>query len=216
MGAQAVSRIYLMDDHALVREGLRSVLEMAGHEVVGESADPDLAIREIVNLQPQILLLDVNLEDRSGLVLLMELERRKISLRTIVLTMSAQPRHVAEAMRNGAMGYVLKGSSSRELLAAIDSVKAGMRYFGTRVADLAMQGMSLAGQRAAIDTLSVRERQILELVVHGHTSAAIANSIRLSPKTVETYRSRLMAKLGVEDLPALVRFAIASGLVSAD
>lgn len=211
-----MSRIYLVDDHALVREGLRNVLEMAGHEVVGESADPDLAIREIVNLQPQILLLDINLEDRSGLVLLMELARRKISLRTIVLTMSAQPRHVAEAMRNGAMGYVLKGSSSRELLAAIDSVKAGMRYFGSRVADLAMQGMSMAGQRAAIDTLSVRERQILELVVRGHTSAAIANSIRLSPKTVETYRSRLMAKLGVEDLPALVRFAIASGIVSAD
>lgn len=211
-----MSRIYLVDDHALVREGLRNVLEMAGHEVVGESADPDLAIREIVNLQPQILLLDINLEDRSGLVLLMELARRKISLRTIVLTMSAQPRHVAEAMRNGAMGYVLKGSSSRELLAAIDSVKAGMRYFGSRVADLAMQGMSMAGQSAAIDTLSVRERQILELVVRGHTSAAIANSIRLSPKTVETYRSRLMAKLGVEDLPALVRFAIASGLVSAD
>lgn len=211
-----MSRIYLVDDHALVREGLRSVLEMAGHEVVGESADPDLAIREIVNLQPQILLLDINLEDRSGLVLLMELERRKISMRTIVLTMSAQPRHVAEAMRNGAMGYVLKGSSSRELLAAIDSVKAGMRYFGSRVADLAMQGMALEGPSAAIDTLSVRERQILELVVRGHTSAAIANSIRLSPKTVETYRSRLMAKLGVEDLPALVRFAIASGLVSAE
>ncbi len=211
-----MSQIYLVDDHALVREGLRSVLEMAGHEVVGESADPDHALREIVNLQPQILLLDINLEDRSGLVLLMELQRRKISLRTIVLTMSAQPRHVAEAMRNGAMGYVLKGSSSRELLAGIDSVKAGMRYFGSRVADLAMQGMAMAGQSAAIDTLSVRERQILELVVRGYTSAAIANSIRLSPKTVETYRSRLMAKLGVEDLPALVRFAIASGLVSAD
>lgn len=216
MGTQAMSRIYLVDDHALVREGLRKVLEVARHQVVGESADPDLAIREIVTLQPQILLLDINLEDRSGLVLLMELARRKISLRTIVLTMSAQPRHVAEAMRNGAMGYVLKGSSSRELLAAIDSVEAGMRYFGSRVADLAVQGISMAGQSAAIDTLSVRERQILELVVQGHTSAAIANSIRLSPKTVETYRSRLMTKLGLEDLPALVRFAIASGLVSAD
>ena len=129
--------------------------------------------------------------------------------------MSAQPRHVAEAMRLGAMGYLLKGAPSAELLRAIGAVMAGQRYLGGDVADLAVQGLTARGDREALDALSVRERQIVELVVRGKSSSEIGELLHLSPKTVDSYRSRLMAKIGVADVPALVRFAIRIGLIDA-
>ena len=114
-----MTRVYLVDDHAMMRDGLRSVLAAEGHQVVGESADPTQALAEIVRLAPEVLVLDLHLGLRSGLELLAELQRRKLGVRTIVLTMSARPRDVAEALRYGALGYLLKGSASSELLRAI-------------------------------------------------------------------------------------------------
>jgi two-component system, NarL family, invasion response regulator UvrY len=122
-----MTEIYLVDDHAMLRDGLRSLLEAAGHQVVGESAGPTQALADLVRLRPALLLLDLHLCDRSGLELLAELRQRKLSTRTLVLTMSAQPRHVAEAMRLGAAGYVLKGASAHELLEAIGRVMQGHR-----------------------------------------------------------------------------------------
>lgn len=207
--------VYLVDDHAMMRDGLRSVLTAAGHHVCGESADPTVALAEIARLAPAVLLLDLHLGQRSGLELLTELQRRKLDVRTIVLTMSAQPRHVAEALRLGAAGYVLKGASAAELLGAIDAVVQGRRHLGGDVADLAVQGLTGRGDEAAIDSLSARERQIVTLVVRGSSSVEIGELLHLSPKTVDSYRSRLMAKLGVADVPALVRFAIRAGLIDA-
>jgi two-component system, NarL family, invasion response regulator UvrY len=137
-------------------------------------------------------------------------------VRTIVLTMSAQPRHVAEALRLGASGYVLKGAASGELMDAIRAVNAGQRYLGHDVAELAVQGLTAPDEAASLASLSARERQIVLLVVQGHSSAAIGSTLHLSAKTVDTYRSRLMAKLATPDVPALVRFAIRVGLISAD
>ncbi len=207
--------LYLVDDHALMREGLTAVLTAAGHHVVGQAGEPTAALAEIQRLKPQVLLLDLHLGLRSGFELLHELHRRSIGVRTLVLTMSAQPRHVAEAMRLGAMGYLLKGAPSAELLRAIGAVMAGQRYLGGDVADLAVQGLTARGDREALDALSVRERQIVELVVRGKSSSEIGELLHLSPKTVDSYRSRLMAKIGVADVPALVRFAIRIGLIDA-
>lgn len=209
-----MSSIYLVDDHAMLREGLRAVLEAAGHRVVGESADPTEALGALVQLAPELLLLDLSLGARSGFELLSELHRRRLPVRTIVLTMSAQPRHVAEAMRLGAAGYVLKGSPSGELLRAIDAVAQGRRHLGAEVAELAATALTDPGSDP-LATLSPRERQIVAMVVRGQSSSAIGEALHLSPKTVDTYRSRLMHKLGVADVPALVRLAVRTGLIDA-
>jgi len=142
------------------------------------------------------------------------LQRRKLPTRVIVLTMSDQPRHVAEALRLGASGYVLKGSPSTELLLAIDAVAQGRRHLGPSESELALQG--LTQEKGAVQALSARERQVLVMVARGASSADIGASLHLSPKTVDTYRSRLMAKLELADIPALVRWAIREGLVDLD
>jgi len=211
-----MSDVYLVDDHLMMRDGLAALLRAAGHRVVGEAADPPVALAEIQKLNPQVLLLDLNLGERSGFELLSELQRRKLEVRTIVLTMSSQPRHVAEALRLGAMGYMLKGAPSADLLQAVAAVAAGRRHLGGEVADLAVQGLTARDEQPALASLSARERQMAELVVRGKSSSEIGLLLHLSPKTVDSYRSRLMAKLGVADVPALVRFAIRTGLIDAE
>lgn len=211
-----MSDIYLVDDHAMMRDGLRAVLEGAGHQVVGESDHPTPALADLTRLNPAVLLLDLHLNQRSGLELLEQLQRRKLITRTVMLTMSAQPRHVAEAMRLGAFGYVLKGSPAREVLAAVDAVASGRQYLGTSVAELAVSALVNEAHPGGIQTLSAREQQVILFVVRGFTSAAIGEQLHLSPKTVESYRSRLMTKLGVHDVPALVRLAIREGLISVE
>lgn len=207
-----MSRLYLIDDHAMLRDGLRAVLEAAGHQVVGEAADLTPALAEITQLMPDLVLLDLHLGERSGFELLAAIAKRGIAAKVIVLTMSNQPRHVAEALRRGAIGYVLKGSPSAELLAAIASAARGQRHLGAGAADLAVRGLTEVGERQ----LSPRERQIVVMVARGKSSAAIGEQLHLSAKTVDTYRSRLMAKLGVGDVPALVRWAIREHLVDLD
>ncbi len=209
-----MTRLYLVDDHQMVREGLRAVLQAAGHVVVGESDDPTEALAQIASLAPQVLLLDLSLGRRSGFEVLAELPRRSSAVRTVVLTMSAQPQHVAEALRLGAMAYVLKGSPASEVLRAIDAVVQGRRYLGQQVAELAAQALTGDTTADPFTSLSPRERQIVVMVVNGHSSAAIGRDLHLSPKTVDTYRSRLMTKLGTADVTALVKLAIHHGLVS--
>lgn len=211
-----MTRLYLVDDHQIMREGLRALLTTLGHEIVGESADPTQALADIQRFGVEVLLLDLNLGGRSGFELLAELQRRRLPTRCIVLTMSAQPRHVTEALRMGAIGYVLKGSSGGELNSAIDAAVHGKRYLGPDVADLAIQLLTHEEEADPLHTLSPRERQIIVMVVSGQSSAEIGKELHLSPKTVATYRSRLMAKLGVDDVPGLVRLAIRFKLIDSD
>lgn len=209
-----MTRLFLVDDHVMVRQGLRAVLEDAGHEVLGEAADVTTALAEIVRLEPELVLLDLNLGTRSGLDLLQALARRGNPVPVLVLTMSEQPRDMAQALRLGALGYVLKGADSAELLAAVTQVAARRRHLGPGLADLAIRGLTAVD--TAADQLSARERQIVLLAVRGQTSAEVGAQLHLSPRTVDTYRSRAMAKLGLADLPALVRWAIREGLVGLD
>jgi DNA-binding NarL/FixJ family response regulator len=216
MGDSAVSRVYLVDDHALVRDGMRAVLEASGHEVVGEADQPGAARADIQQLQPDVILLDLHLGSNSGMEVLAELPRRAPEARTIVLTMSPQPQHITEALRLGASGYVLKGSSAREVLAAIQTVLQGRRHLAHDVADIALRATAPDAAPDPLASLSGRERQIATMVVNGLSSAAIGEALHLSPKTVDTYRSRLMTKIGVSDVTALVRWAIRVGLVKDD
>ncbi len=206
-----MSRIYLLDDHPIVRAGLSALLQGAGHTIVGEGDDITQALSEVNRLAPDILMLDLHLDGRSGFEVLADLQRRQLPTRVIVLSMSDQPRNVAEALRMGASGYVLKGSASVELVAAVEAVTQGHRYLGAGLTDIAVQGLTSDADRGS--TLSPRERQILVMVASGKSSAAIGEELHLSPKTVDTYRSRLMAKLKLPDLPALVRWAIREQLI---
>jgi DNA-binding NarL/FixJ family response regulator len=206
-----MSDVYLVDDHVLMRDSLKAVLEDAGHRVVGETADPTQALADLQALTPAVLLLDLNLGARSGFELLEALQPRGLRVRTVVLTMSAQPRDVAEARRLGALAYVLKGSPARELLAAVDAVLQGRVYLAPELAALAAGQAS--GPTGGLAALSPRERQVVLGVVRGLSSSAIGEQLHLSPKTVDSYRSRLMAKLGAADVPALVRLAVREGWI---
>lgn len=208
-----MTRVYLVDDHPIMREGLRALLEAGGHVVVGETADPTEALGDLLRLQFDVVLLDLQLGNHSGFELLAELQRRKLSTRSIVLTSSALPQDVAQAMRLGAFGYVLKESAGSDLMSALESVNEGRKYFGTAVADLALQVFSQPENDDPLSTLSPRERQIILMVVKGQSSTEIGLELHLSPKTVATYRSRLMLKLDVQDVSALVRLAIRFRLI---
>lgn len=208
-----MSRIYLIDDHRMLRDGMRAVLEAAGHQVVGETDQPAQALADLVRLTPDVALLDIHLGERSGLELLADIQRRALPVRCVMLTMSASARHIGEALKLGAAGYVLKGSPAGEVLAAITTVLGGRRHLGHEVADLAVTALSDKPAESPLDSLSPRERQILVRVVKGQSSSSIGEALHLSPKTVDTYRSRLMAKLGVSDITALVRWAVREGLV---
>lgn len=211
-----MTRLYLVDDHQLMREGLRALLEARGYTVVGESADPTEALADLLRLRPEVLLLDLNLGGRSGFELLAELQRRHLPTRCVVLTMSAQPRQVAEAMRMGASAYVLKGSAGSDLMSAIDAAAKGKKHLGAEVADLALQVFMQPDSDDPLSALSPRERQIIIMVVDGRSSAQIGLELHLSPKTVATYRSRLMAKLRVNDVAGLVRLAVRYKLIDAE
>lgn len=211
-----MTSVYLVDDHQIMRDGLRALLEARGHTVVGESADPTEALADMLRLQPNVLLLDLNLGGRSGLELQTELQRRQLPIRTVVLTMSAQPYQVAEALRLGASAYVLKGSPASELMTAIHTAVQGKRFLGADVADLALEALTQQEEPDPLSLLSPRERQIILMVVEGDSSAAIGATLHLSPKTVATYRSRLMKKLAVTDVPSLVRLAVRYKLIDAE
>jgi DNA-binding NarL/FixJ family response regulator len=207
-------RLLLVDDHAILREGLRAVLEAAGHEVVGESSSPEDAVAQALALRPDLMLLDITLGERSGIDVLQQLRDAGQVVPTVVLTMSAAPRHVSQCQRLGAMGYVLKGSPMGHLMRAIADVAQGRPFIRPELAELGAEAQAPATGNP-FDLLSMRERQIALRVVEGASSAAIAAELNLSPKTVETYRSRLNAKLGVGDIASLVRLAVRHGLVDA-
>ena len=211
-----MSTLYLVDDHVIVREGMRALFEAAGFDVVGEAGDVAIAAADIARLVPDVVLLDLLLGEHSGMELLRVLQQNKSPSRVIVLTMSEQARYISEAVKLGAAGYILKGSDGAEVVRAIHDVLDGRRHFSGSVAERLVDSMGSPQHANALATLSARERQILELVVRGNSSATIGASLTLSPKTVDTYRSRLMAKLAVRDLASLVRLAVREGVIDSD
>ncbi len=193
-----------------------ALLAANNHVVVGQSEDPTSAVADIRQLLPDVLLLDLRLGLRSGFEVLAELQRRRIQIRTVVTTMSNQPQDVAEALRYGVDAYILKGSTGAELMQAIDAVLRGDRYYEGPAAKLALQALTTRDGVSALASLSTRERQVIVMVVNGHSSVEIGAELHLSPKTVDSYRSRLMAKVGVRDVAGLVRFALRTGLIAVE
>jgi DNA-binding NarL/FixJ family response regulator len=206
-------RIVLIDDHALVRDGVGRLLEEeADMRVVGSFDDDAVAVRFAARAEPDVAILDIAMPRTSGIDVARRV--RAVSPRTklLMLSMHARAEYVQQALRAGANGYVLKESAGEEVVAAVRAVYAGKRYLSTKIRARAVDDRA---SEDPLERLSAREMEVLKLVVEGNTSLEVASRLGVSPKSIDTYRSRLMTKLDLENLPALVKFAIRRGLTSA-
>ena len=215
-----MARIVLADDHTLVRDGLRRVIEAeADFKVVGEAANAAATIAEVAAQRPDILLLDVSMPGGGGIGALDEIRKASPATRILVLTMHEDPAYLRVALVSGASGFLLKHAAGRELVAAIRAVLQGRTYVDPTLAGVALHEAlrpAQASQETASDRLSPRETQVLRDLALGFTNKEVAERLAVSVKSVETYRARLFEKLGLERRADLVRYAIAHNLMTPD
>jgi len=209
-------RIYIADDHTIVRDGLAVMLQVHSDiTVVGSGSDGRQAVKEIEQLHPDVVIMDIAMPNLNGIEAALLLRDVAPAVKTIMLSMYATKEHIFRALQAGARGYLLKNSAGSELVNAIRIVQSGQRYLSQKISDAVVDDYLLESRAAGpLDALSTREREVLQLVAEGHSSAQVAAMLSLSPKSIETYRSRLMQKIGVSDLPSLVKFSIHHGLIS--
>jgi len=209
-------RILLADDHALVRAGIRALLEtLPGVEVVGETGDGLEAVEHVRHDPPDAILLDITLPGLNGLEAAARIAKLDVPTRVLMLSMHASAEYAARALAAGAAGYLNKDSAFDELATALEEIFAGRRYLCRAIdPEQVQQFERRAGTgESELDALTPRQRQILQLVVEGLGTRQIAERLFLSVKTVESHRIQLMQRLGIFDVPGLVRFAIRNGLV---
>ena len=211
--------LILADDHALVRAGLRALLDdIDGVRVVAEAGDGLEAIELVRRHQPDVLLLDITLPGMNGLEVAARIQKRDWPTRVLLVSMHAGPEYVARALAAGAAGYLIKDSAFEELEAALAAVLAGQEYLSRALDHTVVRDLErLVDQgQTELDLLTPRQREILQLVAEGVSTRDIAARLSVSVKTVETHRAQLMDRLGIHDVPGLVRFAIRMGLVTPD
>ena len=206
--------VFLVDDHRILRDGLRMLLEAQPDiRVVGGADDGRQAVGGVVATNPDVVLMDITMPELNGIEATRQILDELATTRVIILSVHGDTEHIYRAFQAGARGYLLKESAGPEVVEAVRAVAAGRRYLSQKLNQAGMDEYIFNRQsRSPIDQLSAREREVCQLTVEGNTSAAIAEKLGLSPKTVETYRSRIMEKLGVEDITGLVRYAIRHGL----
>lgn len=214
-------RVVIAEDHHLVRQGIRALLEKAHDiEVVGEAEDGQRAIALVESLAPDVLLVDVAMPRMDGMQVVDHVCRAHAPTRTIILSMYSGEALVRQALRNGASGYVLKHSVVEELLLAVRAANRGEIYLSPVVAPYLVANLSTDPDGTQVespfDRLTPREREVLQLVAEGNTNIATAQCLKINVKTVEKHRSSLMAKLNVHDLSGLMRVAIKHGLIFLD
>lgn len=213
----ASRRLVLADDHALVRAGIRSLLEsLENIEVVAEAGDGLAALEAVRRHAPDVILLDITLPGLNGLDVARQIARMEGQTRILMLSMHAGPEYVARALAAGATGYLVKDSAFEELAEALDAVCRGQRYLGNAIDPRLVENFLSATPAEApeLAVLTPRQRQILQLIAEGHGTRAIADRLFLSVKTVEAHRAQLMERLGIHDVPGLVRLAIRCGMVT--
>lgn len=208
-------RLALVDDHAMIREGLRSLLKDTPFiKVVGEAATGRECLARIEEWQPDMVIMDIAMPDLNGIEATHLLKMQWPLIKVVILSAHSSSEYIYRAFAAGACGYVLKESIGQELIDAIRTVQGNKHYLSKGIDDMDIDPKILSAARSPLGSLSNRERQVLQLVVEGATSAHIAEQLGLSPKTVETYRSRIMHKLCLHDTPSLVKFAIQQGLTT--
>jgi DNA-binding NarL/FixJ family response regulator len=206
-------RVILADDHLLVRQGLRLVLENEQIEVLGEASDGLEAIRLIQELLPAVAVLDLDMPGLDGLGVLREAARLSPQTRIVILTRHMEEPYAVEALRIGARGYVLKTQASTDLVAAIRHVDRGEVYLSPKISKAVVRAYLNNNTDPPNGKLTVRERQVLQLVGEGHSTKKIAALLGISVKTADTHRTKLMEKLDIHQTAGLVRYAIRNGLI---
>jgi two-component system response regulator NreC len=210
-----VIRVLVVDDHAVVRSGLRLLLEREDDiECAGEAESAASAVRDARYLQPDVVVLDVTMPGQSGIDALPALREAAPDAKVLVLSMHDDPRYVREAFAAGALGYVLKEAADTEIVAAVREVSSGGRYVHPTLGARLVQEESEERARAESDPLSEREREVLRLLALGHTNQEIAKLLFISVRTAETHRAHIMRKLRLSTRADLVRYALANGLLS--
>jgi DNA-binding NarL/FixJ family response regulator len=208
----------IADDHDIVRRGLRGILETGGIcKVVAEAADGLAAVQAVEKHRPSVLILDLNMPRLHGLEVLRQVRTGSPQTKVIVLSMHNDEAYVIEALRHGAMAYILKGSESLEIAQALTEVLAGRRFLSAPLSEWAINALVAkpATDADPLQSLSQRERMVLQLAAEGHNNPEIADKLFISPRTAETHRTNLLRKLGLQTQTDLVRFAIRKGLIQA-
>lgn len=206
------TRILLADDHLVVRQGLRSLLEQGGFVVVAEATDGHEAVRLARTVRFDVAVLDVSMPRMNGIDSAREIMSFAPNSRIVMLTVHTEDGQIADALRAGIRGYIIKTQAADELINAIREVAGGGTYLSPQVSSLLLAAY-VNGSAIGRDPLTVRERQVLQLVAEGRTTKEVADSLGVTAKTAECYRSRLKVKLGIHDTAGLVRYAIRHGLI---
>lgn len=209
--------ILLADDHPLILRGLNDLFTAcADLRVVGEEHNGRKVVETVGRLAPNVLVLDLMMPGMSGMEIIRRVSQHHPATRIVVLSMHANVAYVWEALRNGALAYMLKCAESDELILAVREAGAGRRYLCAAIPERELEDYALKVQQRGLDShdmLTRRERQVLRLVAEGHTSAAIARQLQIGIRTVETYRANLFHKLNLHNLTELVRYAIQRGII---
>jgi DNA-binding NarL/FixJ family response regulator len=212
-------RVLLADDHALVRAGFRALLQsLPDMEVVAEAGDGREALRLIKLHQPDVVLMDIGMPGLNGLEAAARIAEEAPQIRVIILSMHATEEYVLRALRAGAAGYLLKDAGTAELDLAVRAVMRGETYLSPAVSKhvIAEYVQRVSREPNSLEQLTLRHREILQLIAEGQTTKEIAQTLDLSVKTVETYRTQLMDRLDIHDIAGLVRYAIRMGLITPD
>jgi DNA-binding NarL/FixJ family response regulator len=206
------TRVLLADDHLIVRQGVKALLEGSGLEVVGEASDGQQAVALAEKLRPDVAVLDLTMPRLNGLDAARQILQHNPRTSIVLLTMHTEEHHVAAALRAGVRAYLVKTQAAEDLLQAIREVMRGQIFLSSAVSRVVVDGY-LSGAKAPTDPLAPREREVLQLVAEGKTSKEIAVILGVSPKTAESYRAHIMEKLDIHETAGLVRYAIRLGLV---
>ena len=212
-------RVILADDHAIIREGLRVMLgNQPDMEVMGVATNGREVLHLVDEHKPDVAVMDISMPELNGIEAIQQMLPRHPHMQVVVLSIHGTKPYVYRALKAGAKGYLLKETAGLEVVDAIRAVYHGERYLSQSIADLltnaSFRNLEGSIEISPLEALSSREREILQLVAEGKTSQEIAERLSLSSKTVDTYRSRLMHKIGVEDMASLIKFAIQSGVIS--
>jgi len=207
-----LARILLADDHQIVRQGVRALLEQAGFTVVGEAINGRQAVELAATLKPDVAVLDLVMPLLNGLDAGRQILALDSSVRVVLLTMHTEEHQIVAALRAGIRGYLLKTQAAEDLVQAIRGILRGEVYLSPGVSRVLVEGY-VSRPNAEVEPLTAREREVLQLVAEGKTSKEIASLLDLSVKTAESYRSRIMEKLDIHDTAGLVRYAIRHGFI---